>query len=112
MRRLLKIASAAALVVVGLASSLQAQTALHDPNLPTVKPDALQQLSDDRIQQQILLHSQARYAGRCVCPYMTRDSHGRSCKARHEVIKSNPVPMCYPRQVTPEMISAWRRQHP
>jgi hypothetical protein len=101
-----------ALTLAGLADPTAAQTSLHDPNLPTVGPGALQQLSDDRIKDKILQETQAHYANRCVCPYMTRDAHGRSCKGRHEIIKTKPGPVCYPSQVTTGMITDWRRRHP
>jgi hypothetical protein len=100
------------LTSLALAVPLCAQTSLHDPNLPSVKPEALQQLSDNRIRQQIMRESQAHYPGRCVCPYQTMDSNRRSCKGRHEVIKGRPRPICYPRQVTSAMASDWRRRHP
>jgi hypothetical protein len=103
---------AASLALLGLMTPLRAQTSPHDPNLPSVKPEALQQLSDSRVRQQIMQDSQARYRGRCVCPYQTRDTNKRSCKGRHELIKTKPLPVCYPRQVTNEMVSAWRRRHP
>jgi starvation-inducible outer membrane lipoprotein len=92
-------------------SFLRAQ-ALFDPNLPSAQPKALQQLSDNRIRQKIMQQSQARYGGRCVCPYQTHDLHGRTCKGRHEVIKIDPKPICYPRQVTSEMVNDWRLKHP
>ena len=41
-----------------LASSPHAQAPLHDPNLPGVKPEALQQLSDNRVRQHIIRESQ------------------------------------------------------
>ena len=100
-----------AMLSLGFISSLRAETP-HDPNLPTVQPEALERLSDDRIRQQIMWASQDHYGGRCVCPYMTRDTYGHSCRGRHERIKTKPVPICYPREVTDEMISNWRRQHP
>ena len=93
-------------------SSLHAQAPLHDPNLPGVKPEALQQLSDNRIRQHIIRESQNRYSGRCVCQYQTKDSNGHSCKGRHEVISTRPRPVCYPNQVTGKMISDWRKHHP
>ena len=85
---------------------------LVDPNLPSVTPEALQQLTDNRVRQRILQESQSHYSGRCVCQYQTKDSHGRSCKGRHEVIKTKPPPLCYPSQVDGEMVSDWRRRHP
>ena len=98
--------------LAGLAGPVPAQTALHDPNLPTVQPDVLRQLSNDRVKDKILEETQARYANRCICPYMTRDANGRSCKGRHDLVKTKPQPVCYPRQVTAEMIGDWRRLHP
>ena len=96
-------------VVSGLA---RAQAPLHDPNLPSVTPEALQTLSDNRIRQDIMRDSQSSYPNRCVCPYQTRDLKGRSCKGRHEIVKSRPQPICYPRQVTDKMVSVWRRKNP
>jgi hypothetical protein len=97
-----------------LVASLHAQPAqpLRDPTLPSVQPQALQQLSDDRIRQKIMQESQAHYGGRCVCTYETQDAHGRSCKGRHEVIKTDPQPVCYPRQVSDDMVNDWRLKHP
>jgi hypothetical protein len=85
---------------------------LIDPNLPSVKPEALQQLTDNRVRQRIMQESKSLYSGRCVCQYQTKDSHGRSCKGRHEVIRTKPQPLCYPSQVTSEMVSDWRQRHP
>jgi hypothetical protein len=58
-----------------LTSSLHAQAPLHDP--PGVKPEALQQLSDNRVRQHIMRESQKRYSGRCVCQYQMKDSNGK-----------------------------------
>ena len=105
---------AAGVMLFGLASLcyVRAEPAPHDPNLPTVKPEALEQLSDTRVRQQIMLESQTKYRGRCVCPYQARDAKGRSCKGRHELVQSKPQPICYPEQVPPAMISDWRRWRP
>jgi hypothetical protein len=100
------------LMAIASIASLHAQVPLHDPSLPSVTPEALHQLSNNRIRQKILQQSQARYRDRCVCPYQTHDSRGRSCKGRHEVIRTAPQPVCYPSQVTNDMVADWRRQHP
>ena len=99
------------MVLVLLTTSLHAQAPLHDSNLPGVKPEALQQLSDNRVRQHIIRESQAPYSGRCVCQYQTKDANGHSCAGRHEVIRTHPQPLCYPSQVTSEMVSVWRRHH-
>ncbi len=83
---------------------------MHDPTLPSARPEALQQLSDTRVRQQIMQQSQAAYPGRCVCQYQTRDSKGRSCKGRHEVVRTRPQPICYPSQVTRSMIDKWQQR--
>ena len=101
-----------AILPISHASSLYAQAQLFDPNLPTVKPHTLQYLSDNRVRQRIMQESQARHSGRCVCPYQTKDLNGHSCKGRHEVIKTHPRPICYPSQVTRDMVSDWRQRHP
>lgn len=93
-----------------LIQTARAEEPLRDPALPSVTPEALEQLSDSRTRQQIIQHSLAKYPGRCVCPYQTRDSSGRSCKGRHEVIRTQPQPICYPAQVSHTMIDQWRRQ--
>ena len=100
-----------AMLFISLASPLHAQAPLLDPNLPSVKPQTLQHLSDNRVRQRLMQESQARYGGRCVCPYQTNDLNGRSCKGRHEVITTPPRPICYPSQVTREMVSDWRQRH-
>jgi len=71
----------------------------------------LRQLSDTRIREHIIQESLEHYPNRCVCRYQTRDLHGRSCQRRHEVVKTAPLPVCYPRQVSSEMIMEWRRRH-
>lgn len=100
------------LVSLGATAPINAQTTLHDPNLPTVKSESLRQLIDTRDRLKIMAASQARFNGRCVCPYMTRDADQKSCKGRHEVIKVSPRPICYMRGVTDQMVSDWRRRHP
>ena len=85
---------------------------LRDPTLPSVQPEALQQLSDDRTRQRIMQESQAHYGGRCVCAYETHDASGRSCKGRHEVIKTDPPAGLLPRQVTDETVNDWRLKRP
>jgi hypothetical protein len=85
---------------------------LHDPALPTVSSESLHQLSDSRTRQQIMADRQSHFPGRCVCRYQTIDTRGRSCKGRHEIVKTKPQPLCYPSQVSQEMVNAWNRRHP
>ena len=110
-RRLrIKCAGPILFLLFALASAVHAEQIRHDPNLPSVKPQALQQLSDTQIRQQIMRESQAKYHGRCVCPYQTVDTNERSCKGRHETVRSHPQPICYPGQVTSAMVREWQRE--
>jgi hypothetical protein len=90
----------------------RAQTPLRDPNLSSVSPEALQLLTDSRVRQAVIRESLAHYQGRCVCPDDPQDSNGKSCQGRHERITTAPLPLCYPHQVTDEMINDWRRANP
>src|SRR6201999_2374684 len=82
------------LALAGVAGPARADEPLHDPNLPSVSPEAVQKLKDTRTRQDIMRHSLSRYPHRCVCSYQTQDSAGRSCKGRHEVVKTAPFPVC------------------
>jgi len=59
------------------------------------------------LKQQIVRESIAAHAGSCPCPYNT-DKAGRSCGKRSAWNRPNGArPLCYPDDVTPEMV----RQH-
>jgi hypothetical protein len=102
-------AMAVTLLLHGPISHAQQQS--PDPNLPTVRSEALQELSNTRVRQHIMQERMEHYPRRCVCPYQTKDLAGRSCNGRHEMVKTSPLPICYPRQVSAEMIREWRRHH-
>jgi hypothetical protein len=101
----------ALLVVLTFAIDLHAEEQLHDPALPTVSSEALHQLLDKRTRQKIMAERQSHFPGRCVCQFQTTDSNGRSCKGRHEIVKGKLQPLCYPRQVSQEMVDEWRHFH-
>ena len=103
-------AAALALTASLSTASAWASQPLHDPNLPTVPPQALRQVAENRARQQIITASLAPYADRCVCPYQAVDAAGRSCRGRHEVVVGAPAPVCYPGQVTQAMISQWQER--
>ena len=77
---------------------------------------AREYLSDADIQQQILADAAASYVldGHvCACPYhLTRN--GTSCGRRspYRRVVGGWGPVCYASDVTPEMITEWRRTHP
>lgn len=67
-------------------------------------------LSDDQIKQLIIQQSIASYPGNCPCPY-NRARNGSQCGKRSAWSKAGGyAPVCYPEEVTPDMISAFRNQ--
>ena len=70
--------------------------------------------SDDQVKQAIIQQSIAAYnaTGRpCACPYQT-DRAGRTCGRRSAYSRPGGAsPLCYPQDVTPGMVSDWRRIH-
>jgi hypothetical protein len=69
-------------------------------------------LSDDAVKKAIIQQSLQSYPGHCPCPYNT-DSRGHSCGRRSAYSKPGGyAPLCYPSDVTPDMIRKYREQHP
>ena len=66
-------------------------------------------LTDEHIIQQIIQQSIAAYPGNCPCPYNLA-VNGSRCGRRSAYSKPGGAsPICYPEDVTPEMINRFRR---
>lgn len=66
---------------------------------------------DQQIIQNIISESISNYSGNCACPY-NRASNGSSCGKRSAYLKAGGyVPICYPQDVTPAMISTYKHKH-
>jgi hypothetical protein len=69
------------------------------------------ELSDEQIQQKLIERSVANYPGNCPCPYNV-DRAGRKCGRRSAYNKQGGyAPLCYPADITAEMIASFRDQH-
>lgn len=67
--------------------------------------------SDAQIKQQIIRQSIAAYPGPCPCPYSVM-RNGRSCGGRSAYSRPGGyAPICYPADVGPAEIRAWRESH-
>lgn len=67
--------------------------------------------SDQQIVQNIINESIASYPGRCPCPY-NRASNGSSCGKRSAYSRAGGyAPFCYASDISPEMISSYKRNH-
>lgn len=61
--------------------------------------------SDDVLKQQLIDASIKNYPGRCPCPYHT-DRAGRRCGKRSAYSRAGGyAPLCYPADVTPQMLA-------
>jgi hypothetical protein len=70
---------------------------------------AASELSDDEIRDILIQQSISRYSGNCPCPYNT-DRAGRRCGKRSAYSKPGGAsPLCYPQDVTEEMIERYRK---
>ena len=66
-------------------------------------------LSDADVRRLLIQRSIASYPGNCPCPYNV-DRTGRSCGKRSAYSKQGGyAPLCYPSDVTDEMIAKYRR---
>jgi hypothetical protein len=71
---------------------------------------ATAEVSDAEIRQLLIARSLANYSGNCPCPDFV-DRAGRRCGARSAYIKQGgQSPLCYPRDITEEMIQKYRRE--
>lgn len=74
-------------------------------------PLAAQDLSDDEIRQRIVQESIRSYPGNCPCPYNVA-RNGSRCGGRSAYSRAGGYsPLCYPRDVSDEMVENYRRTH-
>jgi len=65
---------------------------------------------DAEIKQQIVRQSIAAHSGGCPCPY-SKDRAGRNCGRRSAYSKpGGNSPLCYPEDVTAEMVRRYKER--
>lgn len=68
-------------------------------------------LTDAQIRQHLIQESIDSYPGNCPCPYNTA-RNGSSCGRRSAYSRGGGYsPLCYPKDVTAQMIKEYRQQH-
>lgn len=68
-------------------------------------------LSDSQIKQLLIEESIAAYDGNCPCPY-SRARNGSRCGKRSAYSREGgAAPLCYPADVTAEMVQTYRDEH-
>lgn len=69
-------------------------------------------LSDAQIRQLLIDESIAAYSGNCPCPYSTA-RNGTRCGRRSAYSRpGGEAPLCYAKDVSQEMVRAYREGHP
>lgn len=68
-------------------------------------------LTTEQVKEQVIRESIARYPGNCACPD-SRMSNGNRCGGRSAYSRGGGhAPLCYPEDVTPEMVNQWRARN-
>jgi hypothetical protein len=68
-------------------------------------------MRDSQVRDAVVHESIANYPGRCPCPYNTM-KNGRSCGARSAYSRpGGRAPLCYPRDVSNDMVRRCREAH-
>ena len=69
-------------------------------------------LTDAQIRKILIEESIAAYPGNCPCPYNTA-SNGSRCGGRSAWSRpGGAAPLCYSRDVSDELVQAYRSEHP
>ena len=65
-------------------------------------------LSDAQVRQILIDESIAAYSGNCPCPYNTARNGSRCGKRSAYSREGGAAPLCYPKDVTDEMVKQYR----
>lgn len=75
------------------------------------KAPSRKRLTDGQIKKILIDESIADYEGNCPCPY-SRASNGSRCGKRSAYSRpGGAAPLCYPADVTDDMVKAYREAH-
>lgn len=76
-----------------------------------VESKKAEQLTDAQVKSILIGDSIAAYDGNCPCPY-SRASNGSRCGKRSAWSRRGGAqPLCYPTEISPEMVRAYRDAH-
>lgn len=76
------------------------------------EPAKKKRLTDAQVRQILIAESIAAYSGNCPCPY-SRARNGSRCGRRSAYDREGgEAPLCFPKDVTAEMVQAYRDANP
>jgi hypothetical protein len=74
--------------------------------------DKQKALSDAQIRTVLIEESIAAYSGNCPCPYSTARNGSRCGRRSAYSREGGAEPLCYPKDVSTEMVQEYRAAHP
>jgi len=93
-----------------LAAVLSIASAASPLRSSVIAADGVKRLSDAEIRKRIIVESIESYPGNCPCPYNTA-SNGSRCGRRSAYDREGgEAPLCYPRDVSDEMVAEYRER--
>ncbi len=104
--------SLAAGLVLALVSAFVAASSFTTPSSAAAAESKPKRLSDDQIRKILIEESIATYDGNCPCPYSTARNGSRCGKRSAYSRPGGAAPLCYPKDVTAEMVQEYRNAHP
>ncbi len=100
-----------ALLLVGSASHAAGSGELP-ATIQAAEKGAKKRPSDAQIKKRLIDESIATYDGNCPCPY-SRARNGSRCGKRSAYSREGgAASLCFPEDVTPDMVQAYRNAHP
>src|SRR4051812_20433144 len=104
-------AAIALLVAVSLSESVARAAPISAAETLAEKSQAKKRLSDAQIKKLLIDESIAAYDGNCPCPY-NRARNGSRCGKRSAYNREGgAAPLCYPDDVTADMVQRYRGNH-
>jgi len=95
-----------------ICSTNGAAFAAPDRAIPLEARERAKKLSEAQIKQILIDESIAAYSGNCPCPYHTA-RNGSRCGRRSAYSRAGGAePLCYPKDVSAEMVEEYRAAHP
>lgn len=104
-------AAIALLVAVSMSESAAGAAPVFAAETRAEKSQEKKRLSDAQIKKLLIDESIATYDGNCPCPY-SRARNGSRCGKRSAYNREGgAAPLCYPDDVTAEMVQRYRDDH-
>lgn len=101
-----------ALALLFAESAVHATPLVDTPTAEAVaEKGAKKRVTDAQIKKLLIDESIAAYDGNCPCPY-SRARNGSRCGKRSAYDREGgAAPLCFPADVTPEMVQSYRAEH-